>query len=148
MKSNEISNEVKAKVFAMYLYQLMIAEGSEMELTGTNHMDGEPYLIGYNGHNGDGDFHPDDCKLILRQLNQLTNEEKDELANILGVLRVDNFIQNFRHKSSYSINIHETIAAFQYLLSIGIDLPSIHLDGKTLIEAGLAIRKEETNGSK
>lgn len=41
-----------------------------------------------------------------------------------------------------SLNI---LAAFDYLRSIGIDLPSLHLGGKTLFEAGLATYSKEVN---
>ncbi len=147
-----ISNEVKAKMFAMYLGQECVSYVGTTEfkrkLIAVGGIDDEPYIklrLGTpeKGHVVAALLKADFWKLILRTIDQLTDEEKDDLANILGVLSVDNFIIAIKENVPYALNIHKTIDSYQYLLSIGIDLPSIHLGGKTLIEAGLAIRKED-----
>ena len=137
----EISNEVKAKVFAMYLGQYLTLykpnEVTPLQLT--------PERLQHFWEFG----HPK-VKLILRTVDQLTDEEKIEISNVFNPTvseqyKINNAELILKAFERFANDSQETVLLYQYLLSIGIDLPSIHLGGKTLIESGLAINLKTRN---
>lgn len=91
----------------------------------------------------------DECdgKLLLRPVSELTDEEQIQLGDILGVFTPEYFISALKGSvaNSYKIGIKRAFKAQQYLQSIGVDLPSFHLGGKTLFEAGIATHSKEVN---
>ncbi len=70
-------------------------------------------------------------KLLLRPIESLTDEE----AVKMGFLNSADFLESSR----ITIDQVGCFLHYQYLQSIGIDLPSFYLEGKTLKEAGLAL---------
>lgn len=91
-------------------------------------------LAGYN------EFFP--FKPILTPLEDITDEDAIEVAKMIGTSDIVNFdksqfvyvmLQAFE-KKTVNFNI------YQFLQSKGYDLPNYLLDGKTLIESGLAIK--------
>lgn len=139
MESNEISNEVKA-VSAYLGCQVNENKSTFFDtLTGVD-------SIHKSLSCSNSDFKIDGAKLVLRTIDQLTDEECVELSTIISFTKItditikENIMMYLEDRARKSFS--DSIIIYQYLLSIGIDLPSIYLDGKTLIEAGLAIRKE------
>lgn len=134
----EITNEIKAKVFAQYLGQKVWYNG-----TGSTNsiMDGNK-------------LYSNDYKLLLRPLSAITDEDAIEVANLnyvpeyfdgdnksaanLGRYWVKQ-IREMRHDDTPKY----VWLTFQYLQSKGYDLPHYLLGGKTLKEAGLAIYEQE-----
>jgi adenylosuccinate lyase len=76
----------------------------------------------------------DGYKLILRSLSDMTEEEQFEIAEILGIIQVEHFIEAWINKRTYSISIHIMAELTNTLRKMGFDI-----DG--LIESGLAIDK-------
>lgn len=88
-------------------------------------------------------------KLLLRPVSDMTGDEIKEACLILiieplseaaGRLLVKEHLNN-RRLLTTTPNVY--IAFVDYLRSIGVDLPSFHLGGKTLFEAGLATYSKE-----
>lgn len=118
-----IPNETKAKVFNLYHGQYVNSSSGRCRLRDQDFIDSLDWIE-------------------LRPITALTDEEKNELASIMGTLRVDYFSESLHEGLTFSLNIHKTIQAYQYLQSIGIDLPQYLLNGQTLKEAGLAVYDE------
>jgi hypothetical protein len=77
-------------------------------------------------------------KLVLRSIDSLTDEERNELHEVAGVFTVDHLINAIKNKTPYVMGITGAVEAIDYLRSVFIDFPSYHLEGKSLVEAGLA----------
>lgn len=119
-----ITNEIKAKVFSGYLPYFI---DSHMRLGMLKII--ETLLVENPKYHN---------RLILKPLDNLTDEDEIGLANIIGSLRTDEFINALITGGFYALRIYETLQAVQFLQSKGYDLPQHLLEGKTLHEAGLA----------
>ena len=134
----EITNEIKAMVFAQYLGKYMIFEksGRLNTLYGVNLSNDTVILF-------DGEKQYDksiwDFKLRLRPLDEITDEDA------LSAYAVYYGYRSGEH-TAYARAVITTLAVrynvYQFLQSKGYDLPNYLLDGKTLCEAGLAIYAE------
>ncbi|HWY09701.1 MAG TPA: hypothetical protein VN026_00175 [Bacteroidia bacterium] len=138
----EISNELKAKVFAQYLGQTFKSNGRKYKMTVTETT---------NTHEKSLFFATDNvCELILKPLSTITDEDAIEASSIIGgashlskesqiaqlkeLFSLPSFFVNQTNISGY-----KWLQCIQYLQSKGYDLPHFLLGGKTLQEAGLAI---------
>jgi len=141
----EYSDEIKAKVFAQYLGCEFIYSGTKDELRCT--LD----IGNLNTMAEDKDF--SECKLILKKLEDITDVDKKLLVNFFekrtGTIK-DVSIQDgwlcFNKKLQYSyttskFKLDESMncMAYQFLQSKCYDIPNFYLDGKTPIEAGIAV---------
>lgn len=165
----EITNQIKAKVFALYFGQQLLSK---------NDFKGEFYRIStYKNHEEPAhvelamptaiiNYEINDCKLILKPLSSITDEDAIEVGKILfGKEYSEGTV--YRHKDyevwvkvlkpNTTINqnvyigfkgglsngngwgLQNMLQAYQYLQSKGYDMPQFLLEGKTLQEAGLAI---------
>ena len=134
----KITNEIKAKVFAQYLYQEMIADDAKMQFIGSSCSDNEPYLIGFNNNHGDGDFDPDSCKLILKPLSSITDKDARGIK-ILGTEDKMEYKDAKHFLEFYKAVEFLTSMGADFLRNLGYDVPHYLLGGKTLQESGLAI---------
>ncbi len=139
----EISNEIKSKMFAQYLGQ----EVRRDNYTTIQEKLTVPVLEYIS------DFIIwDTCKLILRPLSAITNEDAIEVANIMASPHIAMRLEKDETKikdckywiengliATFTNNSYKHFAAYQYLQSRGYDLPQYLLDGKTLFETGMAI---------
>ncbi len=134
----EITNDIKAKVFAQYLGQKY--NDGDLEEPQIFPVEAETFScfeLYPNGMNS--------AKLILKPLSAITDEDAIEVARILGYHPTqEKGTIGRRFANSFSEVWHsqkpfDLLCAFQYLQSKGYDLPSYLLGGKTLHEAGLAI---------
>ena len=134
MQETKISNESKAKVFAMYLGQPFNHEYH----TATILHSGNFGILFRNGNHKT-------VKLQLRTIEDLTDEElieacKIEYGEFYNLL--DNSIKLIKDcLEKKDVNFK----CVDYLRSIGVDWETLHLNGQTLIEAGIAERKEGEN---
>ncbi len=93
----------------------------------------------------DAFFNPmNKCKLLLRSLRSISEEDAVELGKIayedpkmmkwveIGKGIITDYLDR---------GFELSVKSYQFLQSRGYDLPTIYLDGQTLIEAGLAIEK-------
>jgi hypothetical protein len=127
----EISNEIKAKVFAQYLGQKVITdvemterlEGVELDCIRT-----DIGIYHFSVHN--------DEVLVLRPLSAITDEDAIKCAKIYHGNSCDYSARSFKAVIEM---LAEKSIVYQYLQSQGYDLPNYLLGGKTLQEAGLAI---------
>jgi hypothetical protein len=137
----EISNEIKAKVFAQYLGQRFVnGAGHEDALRS---IDGEEFRINRLQHNGKL------CKLILRPLSEITDRDAIELGLQLSgrTTAIESLSDAFYRTVGREFvlcdfkgrEIVMPSGAYQYLQSRGYDLPHYLLNGKTLHESGLCI---------
>jgi hypothetical protein len=132
----EIDNEIKDKVFALYLGQrirFINSRNNDWSVLMPSHL----YL--------DNEF-----KIILKPLSAITDEDAVEVAQIImgGFEALKNgkaFIKQIDKRESMVLNFHplSTLQAFQFLQSKGYDLPNYLLGGKTLHECNLAIYENE-----
>ncbi len=156
----EITNEIKAKVFAQYLGQKVY---SETDFPKRNTLLGVIEDIGvtrwYKEEGGLEDSFvighlKGDTFLLLKPLSSITDEDKielgqcfnvttDEFDNTIYKALSDIFINQFLEKGNLTYTVYTILHAFQLLQSKGYDLPQYLLDGKTLKEAGLAIYEED-----
>jgi len=161
----EITNEIKSKVFAQYL-------GNKVEYqdrTGiictyylpANANYKSSYWICSLEEEGNREMscsaNINDCKLILKPISALTNEDAIEVAVLAGMVRpmnrfefvISRHINYTKHiLSEYFEGYRPTeeiitgnvwLSIFQYLQSKGYDIPQHLLGGKTLFECELAI---------
>ncbi len=159
-----ISNEIKSKAFAMYYQQKIQWLDIAGDLVVTNFQgisydpmqDRKERLVQTMWNGIKKQLPIKEVKLILRTIDQLTDEECIEAGKMFFPedseysyyqFLIDGrlYVKQFSELNSL-MNSTNCVRLYQYLLSIGIDLPNYYLDGKTLIESGLAIRKEESNG--
>lgn len=139
----QITNEIKAKVFAPYV-------GSECEYKWWNRED-EIFKgkiipkIFESLYNNDGVITY--CVAKLKPLNAITDEDAIELTKILFWK-----YQDAKNGRSIITNLDlcndlltgfEMFTICQFLQSRGYDLPNFHLSGKTLFECGLCIYNEK-----
>lgn len=165
----EITNEIKAKVFAQYFGHSCITMTRQTQGEGLPSkylkgilkeidLDMQDSFIGlllenekdfsiheyYNSHQ---------IKLILRSLSSMTDDDAIEVASIAGISKSYNsqkyilesgleLVANYMRKQS---NVHGIywIRLSQYLTYRGYDLPQYLLGNKTLHEAGLAVYENE-----
>jgi hypothetical protein len=127
----EITNEIKAKVFAQYLGQQFIYSGTNDN--STNELDTERLDLIFK----ENDF--GECKLLLTPLSEISNKDAIELGKMAFPLYEEELQLFYGRKI-----INEKRISFlrgQFLQSQGYDLPNYLLGDKTLIEAGLAIKQ-------
>ena len=150
------SKEVISRVFLQYHGQKYYhpCDKGEFMFIGIND-DGNPVLWGdwsggTSGWSGSSWVEWTDVKLILRPISDMTIKEKRKAAELMNfkhepVINITSFLRDFLNGKPIPFNIHPryVLELIQYLQFIGIDLPSIFLDGKTLREAGLAIYKKD-----
>lgn len=68
----------------------------------------------------------------LRSIDSITDEEKMNLADILNLALVENFIESIKHNDKYLCSAVNALSAFQYLQSIGIATPTINEKGEII----------------
>ena len=166
---SEISNEVKAKVFAQYL-------GQPFKMI----INDRTFRVGVCTLGTIQLLNPEDI-LILKPLSAITDEHAIEVAEMFyGLSNKNKYIKNyevfnvehentikvtagnkegnsiggtvsFDYKSSYiewdenewkqETDFYSTalLNAYQYLQSVGYDLPTFYLGGKTLFESELCV---------
>jgi len=138
----EITNEIKAKVFAQYLgqkckiknfepiYVLSHAGIAHIGITDEVNNVGSP--CGFN-----------EIEILLKPLSQISDEDAIEVAKIqYKSIDAERLYHNAETgKCSAALCNIPTLCGFacQFLQSRGYDLPNYLLGGKTLNEAGLAI---------
>lgn len=138
----EITNEIKAKVFAQYLGHICRYDMEGRPFRGTDKNEllttENLALLCFSNHR----------KMVLKPLSAITDEDAIYLAKVVYPDWKTRFDDSFNfsgigrdivcatYKGRYS-EIKLNYA--QFLQSRGYDLPQYLLDGKTLHEAGLAI---------
>ena len=140
----KITNEIKAKVFAQYIFNPCVITMSETKGIV------ETIVIGLI-QKGEGHF-----KLILKPLSTITDEDAIEVAKIMASPHIamrlekdDTRIRDAKYWirngliATFNCNGYKALEAFQFLQLKGYDLPNYLLGGKTLNEAGLAIYENE-----
>lgn len=138
----EISDEVKAKVFAQYWGQ-RVAQWKE-DIRPDALVVNSPVLSTMH----------DNWFLALKNLTDITDEDAIRVINMLnnnvdekdvinGLKNKHIISEMFKHDTEYISSPMYTIFAIsmvqQYLQSQGYDVPNYYLDGKTCIEAGIAV---------
>jgi hypothetical protein len=156
----EITDEIKAKVFAQYLGQDAVIETGEKYTEafedGITHVDG--HLIDW--------FHEaETVKIKLKPISAITDEDAIEVAKMFGVTKKIkrhksnncyfvvhggydsiSFIENdvtYEDGVSVEGDVSRRLDVYQYLQSKGYDLPQYLLGNKTLHECGLAIYESD-----
>lgn len=155
----EITDKIKAKVFAQYLGQQVetkhnfedkgIVSPALLDLI----LEGALTLEGWW----------EGAKLILKPLTEITDEEAVEMARLFngieGPIKINRptdinnpdihfVVQVYNEKPFKDWCFPKTwsdargVMFYQYLQSKGYDLPNYYLGEKTLLEAGLAIYKD------
>lgn len=139
----EITNDIKAKVFAQYLgHRIWFSVGNYEVKFQWGFIDN--YVAEKSNY-----------KLILKPLSALTNDDAIEAAGVIGGVshlskeaQTAQLIQLFSSPNFFvnqtNISGYKWFQCCQYLQSRGYDLPQYLLDGKTLQEVGLAIYEPET----
>lgn len=135
----EISNEVKAKIFAQYLGQKILFAHQDKWVDGMfctpstlNNIE-----VGLTNHTN--------LKLILKpNPKSMAFDEEDYLSFKKIEAISGELLKNATNKSDFFEKmILNSFLSYQYSISRGIDLPQYFLNGKTLQEAGLAIYENE-----
>ena len=159
----EITNEIKAKVFAQYLGHRVELDNGGSKVTKT--------LCAVGGINDEAEYiklrvgnfahavfvKENSFKLILKPLSAITDEDAIDIAVLAGMVRPMN---RFEFVISRHINYTKRILSeyfegykpteeiitgnvwlsiYQFLQSKGYDTPQYLLGGKTLAQSGLAI---------
>lgn len=150
----EITNEIKAKVFAQYWGQKCLHKDTIPNLKVCDPYDSIAYALSRmdNEHNHFESYKSlDDWKLILKPLSSITDEDATELACIhkwKELWEEDGFMDEEAINRSLIEKGNDMVTTelfklpfkgYQFLQSKGYDLPQYLLGGKTLKEAGLAI---------
>jgi hypothetical protein len=128
----EITNEIKVKVFGQYAKKNMqiMYSGVISNLTAISLDSPFVFITTHVGGRDKQMVNIENVKLITKLLSDITDED----LSSLGISRKDwNYL--------YTGNPYEDFSAlaFEKLRSKGYDLPNYLLDGKTLIESGLAV---------
>lgn len=149
----EITNEIKAKVMMQYWGQdLSIPDYFGYELEGVSGLS----VKAFGRNNGMHElFKLEACKLILKPLSSITDEDATELACIhkwKELWEEDSFMDEEAINRSLIEKGNDMVTTelfklpfkgYQFLQYKGYDLPQYLLGGKTLKEAGLAIYPED-----
>lgn len=144
----EITNKIKSIVFAPYIGQLTyydytINRGIKRSQLRSVSNDGS--IMVWDEQYKCLENNPE-CKLILKPLSDLTNEDATKVSYLIGYDReYDDKIQLgkkfiddvFINNGCYLFT--SILIVTQYLQSKGYDLPNYLLGGKTLGESGLSI---------
>ena len=136
----EITNEIKAKVFAQYLGCDLKTQTGKVQLVGI-HVDNFKRVFDAVVLNGNVTHKSEieGVKLILKPLSDITDEDAVEVAKMLWGNKMPNLIETIKHQLfTYSVS-DVPARCYQLLQSKGYDMPQYLLGGKTLHEAGLAI---------
>lgn len=149
----EVTNEIKAKVFAQYY-------GQQIKLN--NEMIGQMYAIQtYKSHDEPAhvevlignvcvNYSIDKMKLLLKPISSITDEDAIEVCTIIGSAshlskesqahQAKELLQEVAFYTKQTNIVGASwCGVLQFLQSRGYDLPNWYLGGKTLNEAGLAI---------
>lgn len=150
----EITNEIKAKVFAQYLGEVLTCHRGSGILEGVSIGAPEMFVITANENSRITEYfeNNEDATLFLRPISAITDEDAIEVAKLGQITGVseDKFALHGRLLLGHYIQRQTNVsglswfAILQYLQSKGYDLPHYLLGGKTLKEAGLAIYEVET----
>ena len=127
MNNMEITNTIKDKVMLPYFGQKVLVIGGDVVMFDKT----------WNW------LHPV-FKLKLKPLSSITDEDAIEAIQLIKVANTSfGFITKFSPiEKIKKVLLESKVLPFntgQYLQSKGYDLPSYHLGGKTLFEAGIAI---------
>lgn len=149
----EITNEIKAKMFAQYLgcrirpnpkYTIPEYYKQYLDKTGTYECKGSLITTGANRD-----------LLVLKPLTSITDEDAKEVACIDKwdkIWEEDGYMDKEAMEASLIQKGYEMVTdylfqlpykGYQFLQSKGYDIPQYLLGGKTLKEAGIAIYKED-----
>jgi len=150
----EISNEIKARVFAHYLGQKMkdYCAEPENDICTLTQVDVQHGCVA--DEHGNFDIKFNDVRLLLRPPNAITDEDAIEVGRIIGhdfgdyaegkskVLYFGKkYIQEAFDVEWINRHVQTSWQVGQFLQLRGYDLPNYLLGGKTLHEAGLAVYK-------
>lgn len=134
----KVTDEIKYTVLAQYY-------GQEAKLTRTNgtvYIGKHPELRSCHNNSSTKSY-----KLILKPLYSITDEEATRIGEILGITEPLGYsdVERCRLMEGRKLikrhGFLHNISVYQYLQSRGYDLPHFLLGGKTLKEAGIALRK-------
>ena len=135
---DEVTNEIKAKMFSHYLGQKFILPNED---NGKQKFD----LRGCSIENIQESHKWASAILILKPLSAISNEDAIQVGtSVMGKYKpLENgkaFIKQIINKESMALDFHplSTLSAFQFLRSKGYDLPHYLLGDKTLHECNLA----------
>jgi hypothetical protein len=157
-----ITNEKIAKAFLPYIGVTAVFNFGQQKLFGVTKsmfekQEPNKWIALFEDENEE---YVEDCALLLKPLSAITDEEILEVAKIEGLANAkitdrndykieitDDtyiFLLNFKGeicllKNKYVHEIAKPLAIYQFLQEKGYDLPSWHLGGKTLKEAGYAV---------
>lgn len=160
-----ITNETKARIFAMYLGQNFVAV-NDSDDEDTDYKKGDFFkltLVNYGNiciqANSDQEnwnlglekeyaflcdwFETKDFKLQLKELSNITQDDLNEIAEIIVAIYPENFIESLIYKDKpYGINPNKAIRAYQYLQSKGYAMPYINYTVEDLVELGIYTLKK------
>ncbi len=151
IKPTTISKEIKAKVIAQYLgCKTSGIFENDFILKGIfqSAYEDDDFIATIGSRKNFIEQHEvyiEDLKLLLKPISSITDEHLKDLAR-LNQYRVD------KDSVKYVVSFHKDILlgtktdisirnpeCWQYLQSVGYDIPNYHLGGKTLEQSGLAI---------
>ena len=142
----EITNEIKTKVFSQYLEQncavvndTYIDGGYVGKMLGVCTVRG---LLMEHPKGSDGDEKINNCKLILKPISKITDEDAIECAKINTSIKNwtdEDWKDEAKYIKEAILQSKLSVLQMQYLILKGYDLPNYLLGGKTLHESGLAI---------
>jgi len=163
----ELTNEIKATVLGQYLGQQMqtTTRQSQGEGLPSKKLKGQlkeidigmvDSFIGVLLENetdvsNHTNYNTDQCKLILKPLSDITDEDALEVANICRwnhlmessrIVQAKELLGRFWNGQT-NLSGWDWIKIYQYLQSKGYDLPHLLLKSKTLQECGLAIYEQD-----
>lgn len=148
----EITNEIKAKVFAQYFGERITIGNKDtyeslVGIKGINSI-----YTGVNPMGVDKWYKISACQLILKPLSSITDEDAIEVAKICYHWQKEKHTsahgKTLINGQSYLASHIDWIYTYQFLQSKGYDLPNYLLGGKTLHESRLAIYETPSTQNK
>lgn len=145
----ETTNEIKAKVMAPYIGQPTILKNAKTD-------ENLPLTIIRLRHAAEFEMW-DSIILILKPLSEITDEHKFMLLPLQGrgvkdiptnlhfFIDAENFDLCYEFNGEHN-DIYEAVSVYsaEKLKDWGYDVPSVHLNGQTLQQAGMAVYKTKT----
>jgi hypothetical protein len=160
----EITDEIKAKVFAQYIGQKVKLPDFTIEKFNGVFYDKENWWFSFT-HEAKYNLLIKYCMPILKPISDITDEDAIGVAKMFGVTKKIkrhkskncyimvhrgydsiSFIENdvtYEDGVSVEGDVSRRLDVYQYLQSKGYDLPQYLLGNKTLHECGLAIYESE-----
>lgn len=153
---DNISNDIKVKVLAKYLGHQAITTKATYKnpqpgiLQQVDIQDDEHQILIQPKEGGYYLCSVNECKLILKDLTLLSDEDATRIAKLIGgnpfyliaCFRGEEEFKKGPNKNMIDLFIGQSIVA-EYLRINGYDLPQLLLAGKTLREAELAVYSEK-----